>query len=46
MVCLRPPNIDSVPLAEVAIGKPRKVPLDSDTILSARGMGICFGNKA
>jgi 6-phosphofructokinase 1 len=46
MVCLRPPNIDSVPLAEVAIGKPRKVPLDSDTILSARGMGICFGDKA
>jgi len=46
MVCLRPPNIDSVPLAEVAIGKPRKVPLDSDTILSARAMGICFGDKA
>jgi len=44
MVCLRPPNIDSVPLAEVALGKPRKVPLDSDTILSARAMGICFGD--
>jgi 6-phosphofructokinase 1 len=45
MVCLRPPNIDSVPLAEVAVGKPRKVPLDSDTILSARAMGISFGDR-
>lgn len=45
MVCLRPPSIDSVPLAEVAVGKPRKVPLDSDTILSARAMGISFGDR-
>jgi 6-phosphofructokinase 1 len=45
MVCLRPPDIDSVPLKEVAIGQPRKVPVDSDTILSARMMGICFGDR-
>lgn len=45
MVCLRPPNIDSVSLAEVAVGKPRRVPLDSDTILSARAMGISFGDR-
>jgi 6-phosphofructokinase 1 len=45
MVCLRPPNIESVPLAEVAVGKPRLVPLDSDTILSARAMGISFGDR-
>jgi ATP-dependent phosphofructokinase / diphosphate-dependent phosphofructokinase len=46
MVCLRPPNIDSMPLAEVATGQPRRVPVDSDTILSARMMGICFGDRA
>jgi 6-phosphofructokinase 1 len=46
MVCLRPPNIDSIPLAEVATGQPRRVPVDSDTILSARMMGICFGDRA
>ncbi|HYL80456.1 MAG TPA: ATP-dependent 6-phosphofructokinase [Candidatus Acidoferrum sp.] len=45
MVCLRPPSIDSVPLAEVAIGKPRLVPLESDTILSARALGISFGDR-
>lgn len=45
MVCLRPPNIDSIPLAEVATGTPRKVPVDSDTILSARMMGISFGDR-
>jgi 6-phosphofructokinase 1 len=45
MVCLRPPTIDSVSLEEVAIGKPRTVPLDSDTILSARQLGISFGDR-
>jgi 6-phosphofructokinase 1 len=45
MVCLRPPNIDSIPLSEVATGQPRKVPVDSDTVLSARMMGICFGDR-
>jgi phosphofructokinase-like protein len=45
MVCLRPPNIESVPLSEVATGQPRTVPLDSDTILSARQMGISFGDR-
>ncbi len=44
MVCLRPPSIESVSLAEVAVGRPRTVPLDSDTILSARAMGISFGD--
>jgi 6-phosphofructokinase 1 len=44
MVCLRPPTVDSIPLAEVATGKPRRVPVDSDTILSARMMGISFGD--
>jgi len=45
MVCLRPPTIDSIPLREVATGTPRRVPVDSDTILSARMMGICFGDR-
>jgi phosphofructokinase-like protein len=43
MVALRPPNIVAVPLEE-AIGKMNSVPLDSDTILSAREMGVCFGD--
>jgi 6-phosphofructokinase 1 len=45
MVCLRPPNVESIPLSEAATGQPRKVPVDSDTILSARMMGICFGDR-
>lgn len=42
MVCLRTPHIKSVPLAE-AIGELRCVPLDNDIILSARRVGISFG---
>jgi len=45
MVCLRPPLIDSVPLAEVAIGKPRLVSVECDTILSARNMGVSLGDR-
>ena len=45
MVCLRPPNVESIPLSKAATGQPRKVPVDSDTILSARMMGICFGDR-
>ena len=43
MVALCPPNIKSVPL-EKAISKMKTVPLDSDVILSARELGICFGD--
>jgi 6-phosphofructokinase 1 len=43
MVALQPPRIVPVPLAE-AIATPRRVPLDSDTITTARDLGISFGD--
>ncbi|MFZ5898731.1 MAG: 6-phosphofructokinase [Bacillota bacterium] len=43
MVCLRSMQISSVPLAE-AVGEMRRVPLDSDLILTARQLGICLGD--
>ena len=44
MVASRPPLMAAVPLAE-AIEKMKAVPLDSDSILTARDMGIHFGNE-
>jgi 6-phosphofructokinase 1 len=44
MVALGDPAITLVPLAEVA-GRTRRVPLDSDTVLTARELGICLGDK-
>lgn len=43
MVSLNPPKVDYVQLAAVA-GRMKQVPLDSDTILTARDLGIEFGN--
>lgn len=43
MVALRPPTVDYVPLAEVT-GRQKTVPLDCDSILTARDMGINFGD--
>lgn len=43
MVALDPPTVDYVPLAEVA-GRQKTVPLDGDSIATARDMGICFGD--
>ncbi len=43
MVALDPPRVKSVPLEQV-IGSIRTVPLDNDTIKTARDMGICFGD--
>ncbi|NLJ75811.1 MAG: 6-phosphofructokinase [Peptococcaceae bacterium] len=43
MVCLRTPNIESVPLAE-AVGEIRMVPIDNDMVHAARHVGICLGN--
>ncbi|MFH1480739.1 MAG: ATP-dependent 6-phosphofructokinase [Pseudomonadota bacterium] len=43
MVALVPPEIKAIPLEEV-IGGIKKVPLDSDTIRTARDIGICFGD--
>jgi len=43
MVALDPPEVKGVPLEEV-IGKIRKVPLDSDSLRTARDIGICLGD--
>ena len=43
MVALQPPRIAPVPLAEAITG-PRRVPLDSDTIATARDLGTSFGD--
>ncbi len=43
MVALESPNIKAIPLEEV-IGKTKRVPLDGDTIQTAREIGICFGD--
>jgi 6-phosphofructokinase 1 len=43
MVCYDPPDIGLVSLEHV-VGKPRTVPLDSDTILTAREMDVCLGD--
>ncbi len=44
MVALDPPEVRAVPLSE-AIGRTRTVPLDCDTILTARELGVCFGDR-
>ncbi len=43
MVCLRTPNIESVPLAE-AVGELRLVPKESDIVHTAKQIGIAFGD--
>ncbi|MCC6558979.1 MAG: ATP-dependent 6-phosphofructokinase [Polyangiaceae bacterium] len=44
MVALREGRIELVDLDEVA-GKTKLVPVDSDTVVTAREMGICFGDE-
>ena len=43
MVALQPPTIAAVPLEE-ALAAPKRVPLDSDTIATARDLGISLGD--
>jgi len=43
MVALRPPTIDFVDIDE-ALATPKRVPLDSDTIATARDLGISLGD--
>jgi phosphofructokinase-like protein len=43
MVALHPPSVLAVPLADAVAGR-RSVPLDSDTIATARSLGICLGS--
>jgi phosphofructokinase-like protein len=42
MVALNEPRVDYVPLID-AIGSMRTVPLDCDTMMTGRDIGICFG---
>lgn len=42
MVALKPPTVQYVPLASAA-NRQKLVPLDSDTMLTAHDLGICFG---
>ncbi len=44
MVALDPPHIRTVPL-EVATSRMKSVPLDGDTIATAREIGICLGDE-
>ena len=45
MVALNPPTVDYVPLASVT-RRQKNVPLDGDTMLTARDMGISFGDDS
>ncbi len=44
MVALNEPRVDYVPLVD-AIGSMRTVPVDCDTVLAARDIGISFGDE-
>ena len=44
MVALDPPTVLAVPIEE-ATERMKIVPLDSDTILTARDLGISFGDE-
>jgi 6-phosphofructokinase 1 len=43
LVALRNNNLTTIPISEVA-GKMKSVPLDSDTLQTARDIGICMGD--
>ena len=43
MVALDPPDIKTVPLSEAI--RRRHVPLECDTIATARDLGICLGDQ-
>jgi 6-phosphofructokinase 1 len=43
MVGLVPPTVSTVTIAD-ALATPKRVPVDSDTVMTARDMGICLGD--
>lgn len=45
MVALDPPRVAYVPLAD-AVARTRLVPVDADSVLTARTLGIAFGDRA
>jgi ATP-dependent phosphofructokinase / diphosphate-dependent phosphofructokinase len=44
MVALDPPRVETVPLSE-ATSRMKTVPLDSDTVCTAREIGLCLGDE-
>ena len=44
MVSLRSSNVIDIPLGE-AIAVPKRVDVDGDAVLTARNMGILFGDE-
>jgi 6-phosphofructokinase 1 len=45
MVALDPPDVRAVPLSS-AIRRMKTVPLDCDTVATARQMGLCLGDES
>jgi hypothetical protein len=43
MVTYDPPNMGSIPLEEIA-QRTKRVPVEGDTVLTARELGIGFGD--
>jgi phosphofructokinase-like protein len=43
MVANHPPDLVPIPLQDV-VGKTKTVPLDNDLLLTARAIGVCFGD--
>jgi 6-phosphofructokinase 1 len=43
MVALDPPNVCPIPLAQ-AVALRKTVPIDGDVVITARDLGICFGD--
>ncbi|MCU0242289.1 MAG: ATP-dependent 6-phosphofructokinase [Vicinamibacteria bacterium] len=43
MVTFNPPNMGHVPLEEIA-QRTKRVPIESDTVITGRELGICFGD--
>ena len=46
MVALDPPLVRYVPLADADCERMKVVPLDCDTVETARELGICLGDAA
>ena len=44
MVALDPPEVKTVPLTE-AVNRMKLVPLDGDTVCTARELGLCLGDS-
>jgi 6-phosphofructokinase 1 len=43
MIGFNPPRLTRIPLEQV-VGRSKHIPLDSDTVLTARDLGTCLGD--